>query len=164
MRKSLAAQLENDLGSVFVRVMGSCLRAANEKQWQLAACCGWFLACKWLEWAWPVAESTHLALKTNCSDLWGKECFHFYFSCDPLQYDPQFGDAFWNSSKHNIISYLLRIMTSWAIVCHVWYMPPMVRKVRSSLFSSVSLHSSPKPLSTPCLQICFMQCFYWWLV
>uniref|UniRef100_A0A8B9FT25 Phospholipid/glycerol acyltransferase domain-containing protein n=1 Tax=Amazona collaria TaxID=241587 RepID=A0A8B9FT25_9PSIT len=45
-----------------------------------------------------------------------------------IKYDPQFGDAFWNSSKYNIVSYLLRIMTSWAIVCNVWYMPPMVRQ------------------------------------
>lgn len=46
-----------------------------------------------------------------------------------LQYNPQFGDAFWNSSKYNMVSYLLRIMTSWAIVCDVWYMPPMTREV-----------------------------------
>jgi len=58
----------------------------------------------------------------------GERVLAFVF-CDPLQYDPQFGDAFWNSSKYNIVSYLLRIMTSWAIVCNVWYMPPMVRKV-----------------------------------
>ncbi|XP_063166757.1 glycerol-3-phosphate acyltransferase 3 [Candoia aspera] len=45
-----------------------------------------------------------------------------------IKYDPQFGDAFWNSSKHNIVSYLLRIMTSWAIVCHVWYLPPVTRE------------------------------------
>ncbi|XP_051645557.1 glycerol-3-phosphate acyltransferase 3 [Manacus candei] len=45
-----------------------------------------------------------------------------------IKYDPQFGDAFWNSSKYNIVSYLLRIMTSWAIVCNVWYLPPMVRE------------------------------------
>uniref|UniRef100_A0A8C8RGK8 Glycerol-3-phosphate acyltransferase 3 n=1 Tax=Pelusios castaneus TaxID=367368 RepID=A0A8C8RGK8_9SAUR len=45
-----------------------------------------------------------------------------------IKYDPQFGDAFWNSSKYDIVSYLLRIMTSWAIVCNVWYMPPMVRE------------------------------------
>ncbi|XP_054248311.1 glycerol-3-phosphate acyltransferase 3 [Indicator indicator] len=45
-----------------------------------------------------------------------------------MKYDPQFGDAFWNSSKHSMVSYLLRIMTSWAIVCNVWYMPPMVRE------------------------------------
>ncbi|NXK88910.1 GPAT3 acyltransferase, partial [Formicarius rufipectus] len=45
-----------------------------------------------------------------------------------IKYDPQFGDAFWNSSKYNIVNYLLRIMTSWAIVCDVWYLPPMVRE------------------------------------
>uniref|UniRef100_A0A8C6VKH4 Glycerol-3-phosphate acyltransferase 3 n=1 Tax=Naja naja TaxID=35670 RepID=A0A8C6VKH4_NAJNA len=45
-----------------------------------------------------------------------------------IKYDPRFGDAFWNSSKYNIVSYLLRIMTSWAIVCQVWYLPPVTRK------------------------------------
>ncbi|XP_068025585.1 glycerol-3-phosphate acyltransferase 3-like isoform X1 [Melanerpes formicivorus] len=45
-----------------------------------------------------------------------------------IKYDPHFGDAFWNSSKHSILSYLLRVLTSWAIVCNVWYMPPMLRE------------------------------------
>uniref|UniRef100_A0A672RKB3 Phospholipid/glycerol acyltransferase domain-containing protein n=1 Tax=Sinocyclocheilus grahami TaxID=75366 RepID=A0A672RKB3_SINGR len=45
-----------------------------------------------------------------------------------IKYDPQFGDAFWNSAKYNIVSYLLRMMTSWAIVCNVWYLPPMTRQ------------------------------------
>ena len=45
-----------------------------------------------------------------------------------IKYNPRFGDAFWNSSKYNIVSYLLRVMTSWAIVCDVWYMPPMTRE------------------------------------
>ncbi|XP_062991705.1 glycerol-3-phosphate acyltransferase 3 [Elgaria multicarinata webbii] len=45
-----------------------------------------------------------------------------------IKYDPRFGDAFWNSSKNGIVSYLLRIMTSWAIVCHVWYLPPVTRE------------------------------------
>uniref|UniRef100_A0A8C2Y1S2 Phospholipid/glycerol acyltransferase domain-containing protein n=1 Tax=Capra hircus TaxID=9925 RepID=A0A8C2Y1S2_CAPHI len=36
-----------------------------------------------------------------------------------IKYDPQFGDAFYNSSK---------MMTSWAIVCSVWYLPPMTRQ------------------------------------
>ncbi|XP_027241624.1 glycerol-3-phosphate acyltransferase 3 isoform X2 [Cricetulus griseus] len=45
-----------------------------------------------------------------------------------IKYNPQFGDAFWNSSKYGMVSYLLRIMTSWAIVCDVWYMPPMTRE------------------------------------
>lgn len=46
------------------------------------------------------------------------------------QYDPRFGDAFWNSSKYGMVNYLLRMMSSWAIVCSVWYLPPMSREVR----------------------------------
>nr|XP_020449288.1 glycerol-3-phosphate acyltransferase 3-like [Monopterus albus]XP_020449289.1 glycerol-3-phosphate acyltransferase 3-like [Monopterus albus] len=42
-----------------------------------------------------------------------------------IKYDPKFGDAFWNSSKYSMASYLLRMMTSWAIVCDVWYLPAM---------------------------------------
>ncbi|KAG7278279.1 hypothetical protein CRUP_036356 [Coryphaenoides rupestris] len=42
-----------------------------------------------------------------------------------IKYNLKFGDAFWNSSKYNIVSYLLRMMTSWALVCNVWYLPPM---------------------------------------
>ncbi|KAA8592642.1 hypothetical protein FQN60_018097 [Etheostoma spectabile] len=37
-----------------------------------------------------------------------------------IKYDPKFGDAFWNSSKYSMVSYLLRMMTSWALVCNVW--------------------------------------------
>lgn len=43
----------------------------------------------------------------------------------PLQYDPKFGDAFWNSSKYSMMQYLYLMMTSWAIVGDVWYLPPM---------------------------------------
>ncbi|XP_053559225.1 glycerol-3-phosphate acyltransferase 3 [Bombina bombina] len=45
-----------------------------------------------------------------------------------IKYDPQFGDAFWNSSKNSMVSYLLRMMTSWALKCNVWYLPPMTRQ------------------------------------
>ncbi|KAM8828430.1 glycerol-3-phosphate acyltransferase 4 isoform 1-T1 [Spinachia spinachia] len=47
-----------------------------------------------------------------------------------IKYDPRFGDAFWNSSKFGLVSYLLRMMSSWAVVCSVWYLPPMSREVR----------------------------------
>ncbi|XP_034026638.1 glycerol-3-phosphate acyltransferase 3-like [Thalassophryne amazonica] len=47
-----------------------------------------------------------------------------------IKYDPKFGDAFWNSSKYSMVSYLLRMMTSWALVCNVWYLPAMHQKVR----------------------------------
>lgn len=42
-----------------------------------------------------------------------------------IKYDPLFGDAFWNSSKYGMMTYILMMMTSWAIVCDVWYLPPM---------------------------------------
>ncbi|XP_078127817.1 glycerol-3-phosphate acyltransferase 4 isoform X2 [Sander vitreus] len=45
-----------------------------------------------------------------------------------IKYDPRFGDAFWNSSKFGLVNYLLRMMSSWAIVCSVWYLPPMNRE------------------------------------
>ncbi|KAK3565726.1 hypothetical protein QTP86_014187 [Hemibagrus guttatus] len=45
-----------------------------------------------------------------------------------IKYDPRFGDAFWNSSKFGMVNYLLHMMSSWAIVCSVWYLPPMRRQ------------------------------------
>lgn len=45
-----------------------------------------------------------------------------------IKYDPRFGDAFWNSSRYSMIQYLYMMMSSWAIVCDVWYLPPMQRK------------------------------------
>ncbi|XP_076812046.1 glycerol-3-phosphate acyltransferase 3-like isoform X2 [Clavelina lepadiformis] len=42
-----------------------------------------------------------------------------------IKYNPWFGDAFWNSSKHSMLQYLLVVMTSWAIVADVWYLPAM---------------------------------------
>uniref|UniRef100_A0A3Q3N0D5 Glycerol-3-phosphate acyltransferase 4 n=1 Tax=Labrus bergylta TaxID=56723 RepID=A0A3Q3N0D5_9LABR len=45
-----------------------------------------------------------------------------------IKYDPLFGDPFWNSSTFGLVNYLLRMMSSWAIVCSVWYLPPMNRE------------------------------------
>lgn len=44
-----------------------------------------------------------------------------------IKYDNRFGDPFWNSSKHGYLQYLLLMMSSWAIKCDVWYLPPMDR-------------------------------------
>lgn len=49
-----------------------------------------------------------------------------------IKYDPRFGDAFWNSSKYSMMQYLYMMMTSWAIVCDVWYLPPMYQKENES--------------------------------
>ncbi|NXR08444.1 GPAT3 acyltransferase, partial [Semnornis frantzii] len=45
-----------------------------------------------------------------------------------IKYDPRFADPFWDSSKHSVISYAFKTLTSWAIVCNVWYLPPMVKE------------------------------------
>uniref|UniRef100_A0A6M2E0A5 Putative phosphate acyltransferase n=1 Tax=Xenopsylla cheopis TaxID=163159 RepID=A0A6M2E0A5_XENCH len=45
-----------------------------------------------------------------------------------MKYDPKFGDAFWDSSKYSLLHYIFRMMSSWAIVCDIWYMPPMCRE------------------------------------
>ncbi|KAH9528019.1 transferase [Dermatophagoides farinae] len=45
-----------------------------------------------------------------------------------IKYDARFGDPFWNSSKYGYARYMLMMMTSWAIVCDVWFLPPMYRR------------------------------------
>ncbi|VVC43108.1 Phospholipid/glycerol acyltransferase [Cinara cedri] len=49
-----------------------------------------------------------------------------------IKYDPRFGDAFWNSSKYSMLQHLYLMMTSWAIVCDVWYLPPMYQNENES--------------------------------
>ncbi len=44
-----------------------------------------------------------------------------------IKYDARFGDAFWNSSEDGMLHYIFKMMTSWAIVADVWYLPPMRR-------------------------------------
>lgn len=39
-----------------------------------------------------------------------------------IKYDGRFGDPFWNSNKYGYAKYLLMMMTSWAVVCDVWYL------------------------------------------
>ncbi|KAJ1355424.1 Glycerol-3-phosphate acyltransferase 3-like, variant 2 [Parelaphostrongylus tenuis] len=45
-----------------------------------------------------------------------------------MKYDSRLTDAFWNSSEQSYGEYLWRMMTSWAIICDVWYLPPMTRE------------------------------------
>ncbi len=45
-----------------------------------------------------------------------------------IKYDARFGDAFWNSSEYGMLHYIFMMMTSWAIVCDIWYLPPMQKK------------------------------------
>lgn len=59
--------------------------------------------------------------------MFKKGCFEIGAVIYPvaIKYDLRFGDAFWNSSKHTMLQYLMLMMTSWAIVVDVYYLPPM---------------------------------------
>lgn len=41
-----------------------------------------------------------------------------------IKYNKIFVDAFWNSRKQSFTMHLLRLMTSWAVVCDVWFLEP----------------------------------------
>ena len=48
-----------------------------------------------------------------------------------LQYRREFADPFWNSQEQNMLTYIFMLMTSWAIVCDVYYLEPTVIGVSS---------------------------------
>ncbi|CAI5928315.1 unnamed protein product [Closterium sp. NIES-65] len=41
-----------------------------------------------------------------------------------IKYNKTFVDAFWNSRQQSFTMHLVRLMTSWAVVCDVWFMEP----------------------------------------
>ncbi|XP_077991920.1 glycerol-3-phosphate acyltransferase 4-like [Glandiceps talaboti] len=66
--------------------------------------------------------------------MFKKGCFEIGTTIYPIaiKYDARFGDAFWNSSKYSLLEYLVLMFTSWALVCDVWYLPPMTQKENES--------------------------------
>jgi len=42
-----------------------------------------------------------------------------------IKYNTLYTEAFWNSSEQSIVRYLFMMLTSWALVCNVWYLPAM---------------------------------------
>ncbi|KAF7257733.1 hypothetical protein EG68_05174 [Paragonimus skrjabini miyazakii] len=55
-----------------------------------------------------------------------KGCFEVGAPIHPvaIKYNPLFADCFWNSSRDSLLKYTFKIMTSWAMVVDVWYLPP----------------------------------------
>ena len=47
-----------------------------------------------------------------------------------VRFDARFGDAFWWQDK--FFHYFIYMMTSWAIVCNVWYLPSMRKNPNES--------------------------------
>ncbi|TGZ61131.1 hypothetical protein CRM22_008145 [Opisthorchis felineus] len=55
-----------------------------------------------------------------------KGCFEVGAPIHPvaIKYNPLFADCFWNSSRDSLLQYTFKIMSSWAMVVDVWYLPP----------------------------------------
>eukprot|EP01112_Ceratiomyxa_fruticulosa_P006608 TRINITY_DN1743_c0_g1_i1.p1 TRINITY_DN1743_c0_g1~~TRINITY_DN1743_c0_g1_i1.p1 ORF type:complete len:482 (+),score=84.44 TRINITY_DN1743_c0_g1_i1:201-1646(+) len=45
-----------------------------------------------------------------------------------IRYNKTFVDAYWNSKKQSFMRHVFNLMTSWALVCDVWYLEPQRRK------------------------------------
>lgn len=45
-----------------------------------------------------------------------------------IKYNKIFVDAFWNSKRQSFTAHLLKLMTSWAVVCDVYFLEPQVQK------------------------------------
>lgn len=44
-----------------------------------------------------------------------------------IKYDPRFADPYWNTEKQSFVRHVFMLITSWAVVADVWYLPPMYR-------------------------------------
>ncbi|XP_057249564.1 glycerol-3-phosphate acyltransferase 9-like isoform X1 [Beta vulgaris subsp. vulgaris] len=62
--------------------------------------------------------------------MFKKSAFEIDVSVCPvaIKYNKIFVDAFWNSRKQSFTMHLLQLMTSWAVVCDVWYLEPQTIK------------------------------------
>ena len=56
-----------------------------------------------------------------------------------VQYRREFADPFWNSQEQNMLTYIFMLMTSWAIVCDVYYLEPTTIGVSNVQLASIRL-------------------------
>lgn len=62
--------------------------------------------------------------------MFKKGCFELGATVYPIamKYKKRFGDPFWNSQTTSFPKHIVDIMTSWALVCDVYYLPPMTKR------------------------------------
>lgn len=62
--------------------------------------------------------------------MFKKGCFELDATVYPIamKYKKRFGDPFWNSQTTSFPRHIIDIMTSWALVCDVHYLPPMTKR------------------------------------
>lgn len=49
-----------------------------------------------------------------------------------MRYDRRYGDAFWDSARCSMLRYILMVISSWTIICDIYYMPAVPRLVGES--------------------------------
>lgn len=75
-----------------------------------------------------------------------------------IKYNKIFVDAFWNSKRQSFTQHLLRLMTSWAVVCDVYFLEPQAKqegesvdefaaRVQAMIARRAGLKVRPMPLS-----------------
>eukprot|EP00271_Cylindrocystis_brebissonii_P019136 TRINITY_DN56_c0_g1_i2.p1 TRINITY_DN56_c0_g1~~TRINITY_DN56_c0_g1_i2.p1 ORF type:complete len:389 (+),score=73.71 TRINITY_DN56_c0_g1_i2:172-1338(+) len=71
-----------------------------------------------------------------------------------IKYNKIFVDAFWNSRRQSFSMHLFRLMTSWAVVCDVWFLEPQTiqpgetsiefaDRVRAMIAKRAGMHVAP---------------------
>ncbi len=50
------------------------------------------------------------------------------FNLEWPRYNKIFVDAFWNSKRQSFGKHIYRLMSSWALVCDVWFLEPQVSR------------------------------------
>lgn len=71
-----------------------------------------------------------------------------------MRYDRRFGDAFWDSTRCSMLRYIIMVISSWVIICDIWYMPALRRlptessidfanRVKSAIAAQAGLEGLP---------------------
>ncbi len=66
-----------------------------------------------------------------------------------IKYNKIFVDAFWNSRKESFGKHLFRLMTSWALVCDVYFLEP--QNIRPGKPAGVSIGPQAPASESLCL-------------
>jgi glycerol-3-phosphate O-acyltransferase 3/4 len=58
--------------------------------------------------------------------MFKKGCFELGATIYPaaMKYNRMFSDPYWNSAEQNLLTYIIMLMTSWAVVCDIYYLEP----------------------------------------
>ena len=77
---------------------------------------------------YPVAIKVLQSQPTQMLSVYHRSTHLLNDNVSILQYDSRFADCFWNSSKYSMLTHIAMLLTSWAIVVDIWYLPPETQR------------------------------------